>query len=160
MRLLIVVGLAATLLAACASDPTIGLTFDPCQPLALDTTGLTDAQRASVVDAIALWRMRGLDAPTLDPAPGMASVPVFFKSAAATFHGYYDDSAGAIYINTDLANPETRAITVAHELGHAFGLVHVPLAVRPSVMNPDNQTVEPTVADGGSITALWGACPR
>ena len=50
------------------------------------------------------------------------------------------------------------AITIAHEIGHSFGLVHIPTDVRPSLMNPANLTVLPTAADVATLAGLWGRC--
>jgi predicted Zn-dependent protease len=47
---------------------------------------------------------------------------------------------------------------IAHELGHAFGLVHVSPDTRPSVMNPGNTTVAPNDGDRAALEALWGTC--
>ena len=47
-------------------------------------------------------------------------------------------------------------MTIAHEIGHAFGLWHVKPSVRRSVMNPGNTTVTPTERDVDSVRALWG----
>lgn len=63
-----------------------------------------------------------------------------------------------IFINDDL-DGQPLAVTVAHELGHAFGLVHVDPSVRASVMNPGNLSTPPTAADAAQVTGLWGACP-
>jgi len=48
--------------------------------------------------------------------------------------------------------------SVAHELGHAFGLVHVPQSERTSLMNPGNISTPPTVEDQAALAALWGTC--
>ena len=47
---------------------------------------------------------------------------------------------------------------IAHELGHAFGLFHVPASERISLMNPGNLTTPPTTADQAALAALWGSC--
>jgi hypothetical protein len=54
---------------------------------------------------------------------------------------------------------EPLEITVAHELGHAFGLWHVEHEVRTSVMNPGNLTVAPNAGDASDVAVLWGRCP-
>jgi predicted Zn-dependent protease len=52
-------------------------------------------------------------------------------------------------------------VTIAHELGHTFGLWHVHPSTRRSVMNPGNTTITPTERDVDSVRALWGnSCDR
>jgi Zn-dependent peptidase ImmA (M78 family) len=102
-----------------------------------------------------LWRDRG--APSLGYRAG-ATLEVRFDSAAPQFHGLYDDQAGVIYVNQDLVDPGLLSIVIAHELGHAFGLLHIDAGERASVMNPGNLTTPPTDADQAAIEALWGAC--
>ncbi len=80
-----------------------------------------------------------------------------FRSQARPFHGLYDAPSGQIYINDDLAGDEL-AITIAHEVGHSFGLVHIPSNERASLMNPANLTVVPTPADVATLAGLWGRC--
>ena len=98
-----------------------------------------------------------------DPSSGDGTEPqvisLEFQAAAEMFHGFYDDQRGVVYINLSLEDDHQRSVTIAHELGHAFGLVHVQASERASVMNPGNLTVEPTAADAAALTALWGNCP-
>jgi hypothetical protein len=161
--LFVVAGLTA-ITAAPGCDPSaseIELTFDPCQAVELDIDGATDAQRASIDDALTMWRDRGT-ALTLAPHGGVAPrLTITFADAAEVFHGVYDPGSGVIHINTDLEDRRERAVTIAHELGHAFGLVHVERDQRTSVMNRGNLTTAPTDGDHREVEALWGGCaPR
>jgi len=135
-------------------------TFDPCEPLVVGLdAGVTDAERASVEAAVALWnRVAAMRLTTLDPRAPV--VPLHFQAAANAFHGLYDDAHGVVYVNQALAS-DLPACTVAieHELGHSFGLLHVPASTRASLMNPGNLTVGPTPADVTAVAAMWGACP-
>ena len=70
---------------------------------------------------------------------------------------HYDDEGAVVYINHDLDGRET-AITVAHELGHAFGLYHVRKEERTSVMNHGNLVHEPNDSDVDALEDVWGAC--
>ena len=141
--------------AACSSgDGTQATrTFDPCQPVTVGAADASDAQRASIDDAIALWHAAGVAAPL--SAPGSADILVRFETAAPAIFGLYDDAT--IHINVEL-DGDARAIAIAHELGHAFGLAHVPVEVRPSVMNAGNLTIAPAVDDRVAIDAIWGTC--
>ena len=115
----------------------------------------TAIQLDGISAAEALWRARG--APALGVRPG-GGLDIRFQAAAPPFHGFYDDQAGVIYINDDLADPSELAIVIAHEVGHSFGLVHVSPDVRPSLMNPGNLEVLPTEDDQRALEALWGVC--
>jgi hypothetical protein len=154
VRLLRVLGLLA--LAACGggtSDSAIGVTHDPCAPLALVSAEATTVQQQALRGAEELWRDQG--APSLGLRAG-TTLPVEFDDAAPAFHGLYDDTLGVIYINDTIEDPTTLSIVIAHELGHAFGLPHV--TDRVSVMNPGNLTVVPDQADRAALASLWGAC--
>lgn len=130
---------------------TIALTHDACAPLAL----VSDAPeiQGALDEAHALWRDRG--APSVGLRAG-ATVEVQLEAAAGPFHGLYDDKTGIIYINQDLIGNPALPIVVAHELGHAFGLVHI--TDRPSVMNPGNLTIAPNAEDQRALEGIWGAC--
>lgn len=145
------------MLAACGSQPGgPARTFDPCEPVALAAPGASAEQLASIDDAIALWRARGITAFAVTDAP---QVTIVFRDAAPSLYGFYDDTTATVYINTALVDPSERAITIAHELGHSLALVHVPAAQRASVMNPGNVTVTPTDGDVAALAQQWGACP-
>lgn len=146
--------------AACSPDSpnTIRTVFDPCRALVLAPDGATTPDdRVSMAAAIDLWRTAAALHVTLD-APAAPRLPIRFQMAAGAFHGLYDDRIGEIFVNDEFAAPSARTITIAHELGHAFGLVHVPASERPSLMNPNNTTVPPTAEDVAALVALWGRC--
>jgi hypothetical protein len=151
-------------IGGCANDPeptTIeGLTFDPCQPLLVAPAATTTPDEVQAVsDSIALWN--NLAGTKLAIAPGDGSdagastVTLVYQGAAGAFHGFYDPTVGQVYVNTDLSG-HPREVTIAHEIGHAMGLVHVSTDVRQSVMNPGNLTNEPLPSDVDALTTLWG----
>jgi hypothetical protein len=132
--------------------------FDACAPVALVLDAdITDAQAAGVAAAIALWNERATTRLTLAGDQGASGLPVHFQTAAPNFHGLYDGPTGQVFINNDLSGPPL-AITIAHEIGHAFALVHVSSNQRSSVMNPNNLVIEPTAEDIDTLAMLWGAC--
>jgi hypothetical protein len=155
--------LVAALVGGCAadaSDRTLQIVYDVCEPIALvPGPGADEAEIASLDDAVAMWN--GLGQTRLSrAAPGAARsgprLDIRFETAASVFYGVYDDEGGVVYINHRIADRHERAITIAHEIGHAFGLFHV--SDRESVMNPQNLVVEPTRDDAGDLAVLWGDC--
>lgn len=137
------------------------LHFDPCAPLALVLdAAVTAEQRSGTRAAIALWNDRAsarlsVTDQSIDDMSGEPALPVHFQPAAAPSHGFYDPGAGNVLINDDLtAHP--LAVTLAHELGHAFGLAHV--SDRSSVMRAGNLDIEPNDADIAALAGLWGRC--
>ena len=144
-------------LGACSPDGSaIENTFDPCEPLALVTNAPTDFQQAGIEAGQALWRQHGL--PAIGQPDGR-SLEIRFDGTSPRVHGVYDDEAAVIHINTAINEQQVLAIVIAHELGHALGLQHVPKTERVSVMNPGNILSPPTAADQAAVEALWGACP-
>jgi len=148
---------AAFALCACGAseDPgEIELTHDACSPLSLVATAPTDAQSAALRGGQQVGTEAGV------PALGQvgATIEVRFDSSNPAIRGLYDDKTGVIYINSELKDPRVLSIVVAHELGHAFGLVHVPESERKSLMNPGNIATPPTVEDQAALAALWGTC--
>jgi hypothetical protein len=171
--------------AGCADDSTgafeAAVRVDPCEPavLALDPDA-TAEQETGVRAAMELWN-RGAaarlsltraapgqvvnDAPDASsvshdgaaaPSPGSTVLPIRFRRAAAPSHGYFNPETGEILINLDLTS-QPMVVAIAHEVGHAFGLVHV--SGRPSVMTSGNLSITPTEGDVAELAKLWGACP-
>jgi hypothetical protein len=134
------------------------MTFDSCAPLTVGTTAATDEQNASIDDAIAMWKARGVTGLSRDTTAGAAPVEIVFRDAGPADYGMYDDTTATIYVNVRVTDRTERAITVAHEIGHAFALVHVIPGQRASVMNPGNLTVEPNDGDRAALDELWGSC--
>lgn len=152
---------AAALLFAC-SDPTAGdstaIAYDPCQPLTVTTVGATSSlQRQAIDDAIAMWR-DAMPNTALDRDGDGESLPVEFRAAAPFFHGIYVAHEGVILVNSGITERRALAITLAHELGHAFGLEHADGGM--SVMIRGNADIEPAAADVRALEARWGACRR
>jgi hypothetical protein len=164
--------LSLSQVVGCADEsaPITGLTFDACTPLDIGIApALTAEQMQGVTDALAMWNQAAstaLTPVTMVAGPSstafatpMPMVPLTFQVAAAPFHGLYDDGAGRIYVNEDLTDVGPLRITIAHEIGHAFGLPHVSASVRRSLMNTGNTTVGITPEDVDALAAIWGRCP-
>ena len=149
--------------AACAPEqipPGEAVAFDPCEPLLLmPASTATAAERDGIAAGAVLWNaIAGTRLTVADAgASGDVLLPIHFQSAAAAFHGLYDPTNGQVFINTDLSGG-AQAVTIAHEIGHAFGLAHVPSGERASVMNPGNLNVEPNADDVATLALRWGAC--
>ncbi|MEA2695863.1 MAG: snapalysin [Myxococcales bacterium] len=165
LPLLLSFALASAVGCAQPSPSGDSLHFDPCEPLVLTATAsATQAETAGISAGIALWNRAAhsrlsmiVDGAESLAAP-IATVPINFQTAAAPSHGFYDAERGQVFINTDLTAGQ-RAITIAHEVGHSFGLVHVAASDRISVMNAGNLDTPPTSDDVEALAALWGRCP-
>ncbi len=152
--------LALVSLFGCApTDHTIDIVHDPCEPLVLHPSAdATEAERDSISAAMTLWREKAAARLTMDEVPGAMHLEIRFESAALAFYGLYDDEAGIIFVNSELEDPDDRAVTITHEIGHSFGLVHVDRGERSSVMNPANLDVLPTPEDVEALSGIWGPC--
>ncbi len=160
-HLAVALGVAVACTGACsggAPDQVIDIVFDVCEPFVVNAPDADAQQRAGIELALDLWRERGVAAPTTMPLEGAPVVEVRFADASPAFHGVYEDEVGVIYLNRRLSDPETLAIVMSHELGHAFGLWHVSANDRHSVMNPGNLQIAPTSDDGLALTEMWGPC--
>ena len=150
----------AALLGGCAAgdeDRVLEVVHDACEPLQLVPSGATEEERLSLDEASAMWNALGQTRLTTESTRTARVLEVRFETAAAVFHGLYDDERGIVYVNHRLEDPRERAITVAHEVGHALGLWHE--TDRDSVMNPANLTLEPNEGDAAELELLWGRCP-
>lgn len=134
--------------------------FDACEPIFLEVAAdaLPD-ERESARQAIAMWNDRASTRIALERPERELRIPLRFEEAAPLFFGIYLEDEGAIVINRELHDPRERTITIAHELGHAFGLLHVGPKERTSLMNPGNLEVELTDGDVAELDRLWGPCP-
>ena len=141
-------------------DTRLEIVFDVCEPLlVVPGPGAGDDELASLDEAIEMWNRLGQTSLSRGQPDSRAVGPVLeveFETAADVFHGVYDDERGRIFINLRLTDDHARAVTIAHELGHAFGLFHV--SGRSSVMNARNLIVEPNDGDADELRGLWGDC--
>ena len=122
-----------------------------------EATDVVTARQAAIDRATSLWRDVGVGEASRDAPTATDAVTIEFVAGGPVSFGLYDGADRRIYVNRALTADES-AITIAHELGHAFGLVHVPPATRASVMNAGNLTLAPNLGDRDAIDALWGAC--
>ena len=161
--------MACVSLLGCADElanAPAAVQFDACQALVLaPDLDAGPEQLRGISDAVDLWNRSAAtrlsvrlehDAVT-DSHPAASSLPIHFQHAAAPFHGLYDDHDVQIFINQDLAD-HARVVAICHEVGHAFGLVHVAPDERASLMNSGNITIDPTAGDVGALAARWGRC--
>lgn len=147
--------------AACASPEIFeeGLVFDPCVPTNLRyDASASPAEVAQIHEAAVMWnREVGSQLHASPEETGSVyTIPVHFEPAAGNFYGIYEPSTGEIFVNSKLSSDESRRITLAHELGHAFGLQHVSEDL--SLMNSGNLRTQITARDVASLASLWGAC--
>jgi hypothetical protein len=147
-------------LAACSGQPDtrIDMTFDPCAGVAIAVDGHQPDELSAVDTAVALWNESGPLRLIRDESAELPRLRVSFDRAAVAFRGVYDDERGIVIINRELRDERTRAITVAHELGHAFGLWHASPGSSASVMKADNVDVAPTATDVANLQTLWASC--
>lgn len=152
--------LAAFCASGCAADvaPSSGLVFDPCAVAVVAAAGTLADERDGIDQGLALWNgAAAIGAVRVEQGQGAISIE-FVPSLPAFFGRYYPET-GRIFVNRDISDPHARAVVVAHELGHAFGLPHVPVESEASLMNPANTTVSPTDRDVERLRSLWGDCP-
>jgi hypothetical protein len=141
------------------NDTTLDITYDPCEPLVLQPEGASDSQLASIDEGFAMWNaIAGTKISREEDAEAQHLV-IRFEKSAPMFFGIYRDEVGDIVINSALDDQHERAITIAHELGHALALWHVERDDRKSVMNPGNTSTPPLRSDANELVSTWGACP-
>lgn len=146
--------------SACAADEEVETTYDPCSPLTIAlASDATAAEVTGVEGAILAWT-RVLPAQiVVGTGPQAANVlPINFESGDTFFRGIYWDGPGEIAIGRDQLDPEDYALAIAHEMGHAFGLLHVAKTTRSSVMNVSNLEIAPNEEDAAEVRALWATC--
>ncbi len=130
--------------------------YDPCSGVVVSAKNATAAELSSVDAAVDMWVEAGGFLLTREARPDWPVLEVKFERAPKAQHGVYDDERGLVFVNRRLEDSCERAITIAHELGHAFGLWHV--EGRPSLMNEHNLSVRPTPADVDSVYQSWSSC--
>ena len=148
------------LFTASCSDNVIDTVFDPCSPQTIiPGLGTQESELQSIEDALQLWAqvlpMQLVVGEPSDTAPGLS---IQFDSGDTFYRAIYFDNTGEILIGRDKLDPDDLALALAHELGHAFGLFHVPGSERLSVMNVGNLTIDPTPEDGLRVSDLWESC--
>lgn len=152
-----------------AGDTEIDVVYDPCQRLTLaPTSELADDERRSLKSAADMWReAAGLDLHIAEDTSEQdaqedadPTIAIHFKSGPGMIHGYYEDTSGEVVINRELTGDRAREVTIAHELGHAFGLHHVDRSTRRSLMNKGNLETGVTEADIAVLHDRWDQCPE
>lgn len=152
---------ASVLACACAADTSeapIELVFDPCVMRVVVAGDASAEETASVDAALAAWNEAADLALARAASSEDGAVPIRFEPSIPAFYGVYDDEEGSITINRNIDQDSSRTIVIMHELGHSFGLTHVPRETEASLMNPANHSVAPTEADVARLRGLWDVC--
>jgi hypothetical protein len=150
--------LAIAFLTGCADAPpgAVERVFDPCATRVVVPNDATDEERASVDAALALWNeAAGL---SLSRDGEGEPLPIELVHTLPALFGAYDDRAGTILINRSISDPRARSIVLAHELGHAFGMLHAAPEGGESLMRAGNTSVPPTPLDVQRLRSLWDVC--
>lgn len=157
-RSTLLVGLAC--ISACSGNDDVDTVYDPCSPLAIAVLGdHGDAEVAGVESAIAAWARVLPTQITIGATPGAAdALPIRFESGESFYRAIYWDAVGEISVSRDRLDPDDYALAIAHEMGHAFGLLHVDKSDRASVMNVGNLEIVPNDEDAAAVRALWDTC--
>lgn len=152
--------LFVVLACACSAGPEstlIETVYDPCADVTVVAAGSTTVeQRDGIATAVAMWNEHAGTRLTFGGDGPDGRIEVSFEEAAPVFHGVYRDDRGDIVVNSLLHDPEQRSITIAHELGHAFGLLHI--TGPEALMNRGNLDTPVTMIDVSELRELWGLC--
>jgi hypothetical protein len=155
---LLVVSLALAGCAAAKDDHTLDVVYDPCAVSVIVDEAASAAELESVASGLSLWNTAATLELAADARGDLPQLRIQFQEAALAFRGVYDDERGIVFVNRRLTDHRAQMITVAHEVGHAFGLWHVATSERRSLMNPGNIDVEPTNVDVQELRGRWGSC--
>lgn len=154
---------SVTLAPACQpalDDQHFDIVYDPCEVIVVAPAADTSADELlSIDDALAMWNSTGATRLTRHGRADQPRLAVSFESAAPAFYGLYRDDIGDVVINRSLRDRDARAVTIAHELGHALGLRHPEAGAGDSVMTAGNLDTPPSPSDLRSLELLWGRCP-
>lgn len=159
--LLVVLGLLACGCGPAETDTHFDITYDPCAPLVVEPQNELRAEElAAVDDALEMWNQAGPLKLTRQPIADAPRLRVRFEKGAPFVNGYYSDETGEVTINRNLADHRERTITLAHEMGHAFGLRHVARSKRRSLMNSGNLQTMVTDSDVEHVLSRWESCDQ
>ena len=160
LRFLLFAALFPFLFAACSFDDKIDTTFDPCSPLTIVPGSNSEPHELqSIEDAILAWNQVLPTRIEIGPPLGAGGeLRILFEPGNTYFRAIYLDKPGKILISRENLAAKDLPLAIAHELGHAFGLWHVPIEERASIMNVGNLDLVPGPEDAFAVSALWDSC--
>ena len=152
--------LFTSLLSSCSpGDQFMNNTFHACAPLVIAAPDDATADELAGIDlGLEMWNRAASTRLSRMPRPGAAVLPIRYVVSAEFFFGTYLDEEATVVLNRLGGSLQERAVVVAHEIGHAFGLWHEEDC--DSVMNPGNLDIAPNSRDVDVLSARWGTCPK